>query len=310
MNVVNRSVLALGLIWGLSAGAAPATKPAASPVAPAIAALLKEYQASLKDKKGEGLREKCDYFLTNKPDDVTPEVILAALEKPVSTDPRADAYVKRQLLSGIPGKFPDTLSARALKVYKAAPMLRPHPGLNHTDLERRLGRIGILKENAEAGINKDFGEAISAYRLGIDPILDYRDELYSRQTASFDVLVAALADVYDRVTHGAPTNDFWATVSASIRAWAISAGDPGRIRQLSAALLKLRDVVKDEKNRPYFKVIYTKSDNYTGLKWAGEGAIANDKTIEDASDFLLEQAKTASAGGGLKFKPGEDTKKK
>ena len=81
------------------------------PVQIASAALLKEYQTVMKDKKGEGLREKCDYFTQNKVEGLTPELILAAIEKPSSPDPRADAYVKWQLLSGVGPKFPDTLKA-------------------------------------------------------------------------------------------------------------------------------------------------------------------------------------------------------
>jgi len=38
-----------------------------------------------------------------------PEVVVAALEKSASTDPRAEAYVKWQLLSGVDGKFAEAL---------------------------------------------------------------------------------------------------------------------------------------------------------------------------------------------------------
>src|SRR3954453_8491882 len=134
MNLLHRSTVTLGACCGFFAltlahashAAAPAAaptkpgstpaataKPGPSPVAPAIAALVKEYQTSFKEKKGEGLREKCDYFASDKPDGVTPDVILAALDKPIpgAADSRAEAYVKWQLLSGIPGKFPDELKA-------------------------------------------------------------------------------------------------------------------------------------------------------------------------------------------------------
>src|SRR4051812_17991240 len=93
---------------GAELRAAPATpaKPAspakapASPVAPAIAVLLTEYQTVMKEKNGEGLRTKCDYFSQNKPGEgVNAEAILAELTKPQSDDARADAYVKWQLLS-------------------------------------------------------------------------------------------------------------------------------------------------------------------------------------------------------------------
>src|SRR5690242_17033506 len=177
---------------------AAAAKPAASPVQPAIAALLKEYQTAMKDKKGEGLREKCDYFSQNKTEGITPEVILAALEKSISADPRADAYVKWQLLSGVEGKFPEELKARALRVYKMAQFLPfDHPGKNHADLQRKLQRIGIHNADAEVPINKDMVEAINQFRLAAEPILSYRDELYARMPGGFETLQMGLSDIYD-----------------------------------------------------------------------------------------------------------------
>ena len=61
-----------------------------SPAAPAIAALLSEYQAAMKDKKEESLRAKSDYFNKQKTAGITGEVILNEIEKSISTDPRAD----------------------------------------------------------------------------------------------------------------------------------------------------------------------------------------------------------------------------
>ena len=55
---------------------------------------------------------------------VTPEVILTELEKTLSTDARADVYVKWQLLSGIDGKFPEALTARAIRAYRNTPSRR------------------------------------------------------------------------------------------------------------------------------------------------------------------------------------------
>src|SRR4051812_21118948 len=135
----------------------PAAKPGPSPVAPAITALVKEYQTSLKEKNGEGLREKCDYFASDKPDGVTPDVILAALDKPIpgAADPRAEAYVKWQLLSGIPGKLPDELKARAINAYRRAPLPSEHPARNHRALDQKLYRIGLFKADQEVGINKE-----------------------------------------------------------------------------------------------------------------------------------------------------------
>jgi hypothetical protein len=290
----------LTLAAGRAQAAAP-VKPAASPVPAAVAALLKEYQSVMKEKKGEGLREKCDYFTTSPADGVTPELILAAIEKPIGSDPRAEAYVKWQLLSGFQGKFPDPLKARAIQAYRRAPLPHAHPGLAHGDLERTLSRVGVMNQEREMPINKEFGDAIQAYRVNIEPILEYRDELLARLPIGYETYVAALSDVYDRVSHGAPANGFWTTLAAAIKSWALTTDNAAQIRQLAAAVTKIQATVKDERYRPYTRVGWVKSDSYTGLKWNGEGTIANDKAISDLGDFLTERAKNPSAGG-LKFK--------
>jgi hypothetical protein len=316
MKMLIRPVIAVALAvvvvaaLGVRAVAAPppaapvagtAGKPAASPVPAAVAALLKEYQSVMKEKKGEGLREKCDYFTTSPAEGLTPEVILVALERPVTTDPRADAYVKWQLLSGVQGKFPDALKARAIQVYRRAPVPQAHPGMGHADLDRKLSRIGVMKSEAEMPINKEFGDAINAYRAQIEPILEYRDELLARLPDSYDTYVAALSDVYDRVSRGAPANGMWTTLSGAIRAWALTCDSAAQMRQLAAAVTKIEATVKDERYRPYNRVIWTKNDSYTGLKWNAEGTITNDKAITELSEYLLEHAKNP-ASGGLKFK--------
>jgi hypothetical protein len=298
--------------------AAP-TKPGASPVAPAIAALQKEYQSSLKEKKGEGLREKCDYFAGGeKPEGLTPEVILAALEKPLTGpaagDARAEAYVKWQLLSGVDGKFPDGLKARAINVYRRAPMPREHPARNHKALDQKLYRIGLFNEDAEVGINKELTDAIAQYRLYIDPILEYRDEFYRRLPGGYETLVAGVQDTFDRVSRGAPASEFWKTVGGQVRAWALTASDSNRLREMAGAIIKLNEYVKDEQNKPYYRVIFSRDDKNGGLKWQSQSTIDQEgRYVGELGEWLDERAKNPSeSGGGLQFKEkdGDDIKNK
>jgi hypothetical protein len=296
--------------------AAPAAnnKPAASPFAPAIAALQKEYQTSLKEKKGEGLREKSDYFAggQEKPEGATPEALLAVLEKPIagSGDARAEAYVKWQLLSALDGKFPDALRARAIRAYRNAPAPAEHPYRNHAPLDRRLTMVGN-KPDAEVGINKDVSDAIEKYRLYVDPILDYRDEFYNRLPDGYDTLVAGVQDTFDRVARGAPTSEFWKKVGGQIRAWALTSSDPGMMRQMGGAVLKLNAYVKDERNKPYYRVIYQKDEHYIGLKWQSQSTIDQEgRYVGELGEWLEERAKNPGAGGGgLQFKDANEMKK-
>jgi hypothetical protein len=304
MRLVNRSMVVLGMICALAASpalrAAPPAKPAASPLQPAIVALLKEYQEAAK-KNFEGLREKSDYFAKNKPTDVTPEVVLAALERPIGTDPRAEAYVKWQLLSGVETKFPEELKTRALRVYRNAPAPTAHPGADHTYLERKLRRIGITNADQEEPINKEVTQAITHYRLSIEPILSYRDELYSRMPSGFETYTVALSDLYARVSSGAPATKFWQDLMGSMRAWALGSTNSAQMRQIAGAVQKIYNFVKDDRNKPFYRVTWIKEDKYTGLRWVGQGTVDQDKTMEDFAKWLEEHANNPSAGG-LNFK--------
>lgn len=206
--------LTILLVVALSAArlaAAPLPKPdknAATPLTPAITALTTEYaeQQKAKQKKDgeEKLRDKSDYFGKDKPAGVTPEIVIATLEKPVSPDARADAYIKWQLLSAIEGKFPDNLQARALKLYRAAPKPTPNPGLNKQSLDRVLYKARINSQASAEDVNKEFFMVLQGYRQTIEPVLSYRDDLYGRLTPNLEVYQSALADIYDRITQGAP----------------------------------------------------------------------------------------------------------
>jgi len=331
MNLLHRSAVTLGVscFFAIAATAAPAAaapaaaptkpgastpagKPGPSPAAPAITALVKEYQTSLKEKNGEGLREKCDYFSTGeKPEGLTPEVILAALEKPIpgAADPRAEAYVKWQLLSGLDGKFSDALLPRAIKAYRAAPVPRDHPARNHRALDQKLYRMGVFKADLEVGINKELTDAIAQYRLYVDPILDYRDEFYRRLPGGYDTLVAGVQDTFDRVQHGAPATEFWKTVSGEIRSWALTGGKPDQIKRLADASKQLYAEVKADRNKPYSRIMWVKEDKFEGLKWQSEQTIQYDKTIDELATWLEERA-SQPAGGGLQFKNPDDKMKK
>jgi hypothetical protein len=315
MKSVNRSAVAsLGIMLALAftstLHAAPPAKPGPSPVQPAITALLKEYHDAMK-RGGEGLRDKSDFYATNKPEGVTAETIMAALEKPIGTDPRAEAYVKWQLLSAIESKFPDDLKARALRVYRNAPPPSRHPGADHQELERALRRLGITNPDNEVPVNTDLGEAIKQYRLAIEPILSYRDELYSRLPPGYETLAAGLSDTYDRASRGAPATEFWKNLMGSIRSWALASSDAAHMREMAGAVNKLYMFVKDDHNKPYYRVIWVKTDKELGLRWQTQGTIegGQEKYMEELATWLDEHAKNPAAGG-LNFKESPDPKKK
>jgi hypothetical protein len=287
-------MIVLGLMTALctNAHAAP-TKP--PPAATAIAALLAEYQAAMKDKKEDSLRSKCDYFLKEKNAAITPEIILTELEKQISPDGRAASYVKWQLLSGIDGHFSDALTPRAIRAYRNAPLPADHPGINHDALQKALNRMGANKQDLEVPINKELNEHIDQYKVTIKPYLAYRDEFYNKLTPSYEMFEAAFFDMYTRASHGADAYDMWRDMDKSIRAWALKSNEAQHMAALSADLAKLYKLVNDDKNKPYYRVMWMKDRYGEGLKWQGEGTAGNTKSMGEISDWLAEHAKSTAA---------------
>ena len=273
------------------------------PVQIAIKEILDEYNKIMKEKKGEGLREKCDYFSKGKPDGITAESVLAALEKPIQGAlPRAESYVKWQLLSGFEGKFPDALQSRANKAYRSAPQLTMHPGMEKQKMQRLLtGQIGISNKDAEAEVNKEYVEAINRYRHEVEPMLEYRDEFYSRLNPGVESFQSGLLDLYARVSTGAPSTEFYNSLSGAIRSWATTASDARALSQMAEAVHQIYTYAKEPRNQPIYRVMWVENNDFKGLKWQEQGTIQQLKTLEEFSDWLVEKSKNPG-GGGLGFK--------
>jgi hypothetical protein len=194
----------------------------------------------------------------------------------------------------------------ALRVYRNAPAPATHPGADHTYLERKLRRIGITNADQEEPINKEVTQAITRYRLSIEPILSYRDELYSRMPSGFETYTIALGDLYTRVTSGAPATKFWQDLMGSMRAWALGSTNSAQMREIAGDVEKIYNFVKDDRNKPFYRVTWVKDNNYMGLRWANQGTIDQEKSMDDFAQWLQEHANNPSAGG-LNFK--DDDKK-
>src|SRR5258706_6339086 len=145
--------------------------------------------------------------------------------------------------------------------------------------------------------------------MATEPIVWYRDELYSRMPAGYETLAVALADVYDRVSRGAPATEFWKNVMGSIRSWALASSDSAHMHELAGEVSKLYTIVKDEKNKPYYRVIWFQDDKNMGLRWERQGTIDQEKYMEELATWLDEHAKNPGAGE-LNFKEADPKKMK
>jgi hypothetical protein len=250
----------------------------------AIASLSQEF------KSGK-LREKGDYFGKATPADLTPEVILQALERPISGTRAAEAYVKWQLLSAVPGKFTDDLARRALVLYRRSPAPGEHPGLDHRALERT---IRPLQKEQIPSANQEFSTVVQNLNQANRPLLEYRAALFERLPADYATFDAALSDLRARAAAGLKSDKFFDTVASGLRSWAIGAKS-NQLIAIGEALYDLKAVNEQKENHPYTQIYEDK-----GIKqWRADSAI-DPKKIDALLEFLKQAAN--SPAGGLKFK--------
>ena len=288
------------LPFGPAALAVDAKKPAGPDpkatalVSAAATALVKEAQANAKDPNAK-LRDKSDYFGETPPPEVTPEAILAALERPQNGDPRIDAYVKWELLSGVVGPFPVELAPRALAVYRRAPEPFNHPGLDKNRLTSALFQVGAMKKEKMDDVNKGFAESIEKNHAANLPILKYRKELYSRLPVGGDSLMAGLEDVFARVRQGIQAGDQFEAISGSIQSWSLSSESRQR-EVVIQALGKLLITVRDARTKPFVKVTWNDDPKALGMHWQDEGLLDEGK-IQGLIDSLREAGKMLGNAG-------------
>jgi hypothetical protein len=278
--------------------AAPPKKPVS--LTPQVAALQKEWQAYAKDPRANKIRAKCDYFKDHPAPEVTPEAVVKALEGSVSGGPAAEAYVKWQLLSGVPAKFPDDLLKRAIAVYRRAPAPASHPGLNRRELNRAIN--GMKRADA-AAYQEEMSQAVERLKEQNEPFLEYRDELFARLPARLESFQAGLDDAADRAGRGLNANGIFDNVSAGLRSWAITDAKPGQVAGVISALRRLRDAVSHDASRPYAKI----GDDKGMARWDVGGYSIEPKKIDELTQFLESNA-SGGMGGGLKFKDNKEKK--
>jgi hypothetical protein len=94
---------------------------------------------------------------------------------------------------------------------------------------------------------------------------------------------------------------------ASIRQWALASSDSAHMHEMAGALNKLYMFVKDDKNKPFYRVIwFDDKDKNRGLRWERQSTIDQEKYIDELATWLDEHAKNPGVGA-LNFK---DDKKK
>jgi len=274
-----------------------AERRASAAVSAAVHDLLREYSAASSGSKSAKLRSSSDYFTEHHSGEVTPKAIVAALSQPISDDPRAAAYVKWQLLSGLHG-VEDAQVPRLLEIYHNAPVPGAQPGETQEERSKfELARRNSRKEDVPK-LNEQLAEAQQQRERENAPVLAFRDELFARlPEQNYDCLRAGFEDAYTRMKAGADAQGCLEPLIRRTRDWMTS----------SAATLS-------KENSPHFYSEADWDERTFKVTWHKKAYDLNkygqmDKLARDLAE-VARNGPSGVAGGGLKYKDDADKKSK
>src|SRR5262245_62168306 len=128
----------------------------------AVAALNKEFDQSIRKPADHSLRASCNYFADHPSKELTAEAIVPAMLGPGVGDGRATAYVRWQLLSGLPGKLDDATAKQLRAAYRGAPPPIARVGISAEDQQRMDRIVQSAKPEEEPDLRAKMDEALSA----------------------------------------------------------------------------------------------------------------------------------------------------
>lgn len=267
--------------------------PARAAVRDAIVALSREYERSLRDPS-KPARVGCSYFKDHPSSDVTAEAIASALVSSSSS-----AYVKWQLLSGLPDVLDDDLRERLLVAYRDAPLPIPRPGISIQDQQRFDLLVQGVSQSDEPKLIEAIEVAVAENRVANAPILAYRNELYSRLPKNAETFATAMEDLMQRVNAAADGKDLVKQLASDIEEWAAADDQP---RSELSALGKAARRLADTKSPQYYgSVSWRASDNQFAWRKTRAG-IDSGKTLKDLAIFLEEQSRKPAVDKRTKVK--------
>ena len=275
------------------AATAPATRPkgaageaAKTAVREAVAKLNSEFDAYRRNPAAASLRTTSNYFKDNPSSDVTSEAIVTALTAPGGNGRQA-AYVRWQLLSGLPDPIDETTARGLLKAYRASPAPAPRPGMSRNDQQQLERIIRGKKEEQGAEVVAMLEQAISRVQQENAPIIAYRDELYRRLPKDPATFTVAMEDLKQRLAMTAEATDLAKAFAADVRDWAVTSGvSPQQMAQVARAARTLADM-----KSPQYYTSVTWSANAASLSWnKSSRGLDSGSELKDLAVFLEEQA--------------------
>jgi hypothetical protein len=252
----------------------------------AIEILTREYQEFLRRPSSSALRTQSSYFREHPAPELPPDAIVAALLQPRG-DPRLQAYIKWQLLSGLPDLLDDKLAAELFDAYRASPAPIGRPGISQLQRQQLDQRVRGRPEAEKSEIELELDAAVSRNDQENRFILAYRDALYQKLPRTIETFAAALADAQQRFEAAADAKSLLKDFDRDVRSWALTAG---AAPQSLAALARAARRLAAEKGPDFYKTLSWNSRR-RALVWRKSHAdLGDEKALAEVAAFLEEQA--------------------
>jgi hypothetical protein len=254
----------------------------------AVAALSAEYAQSRRSPSNTPLRAACDYFVEHPAGELPAEVIVAALLAP-GGDARQTAYIRWQLLSGMPETIDEATAKELIKAYRAAPAPIPRPGMSVEDQQKFDRMTQGVRQADEPELIAKAEEIVRAAQQDNAPILLYREELYRRLPKDLNAFAAALDDLFARTAAGAEGKNLLKSFCGDVKIWAGEADSP---REALAALGKGVRRLADTKSPPYYDTPYWREKAGVFAWRKTRSDVDSGHALKDLANMLEEQART------------------
>ena len=305
------------LMMGLATAGAtkPSTSPTSRPAAAtrraetaarnaalqsAIAELTREIHTALRAGK-EPPRQQSDYFASNGNADLPPQVVMAALRRPGigGDDPRAQSYVKWQLLSALPTELDDKAAADLVQAYRDAPAPGPRLGMDKQSRDELDRLIRNAREDDVDRLTEEFDKMAVAAAKENELVLKYREALFAKLPPRYDAIGAAFEDIAQRIDLGIDPFDQAKVVLKAVETWAGATTSPTaeQLRDVSAALKRLE---KKEGQEFYSKLRWTESTKKVSYSKSHESLSGVSSQLKEVQAFLEEKINNPSAPLKLK----------
>jgi hypothetical protein len=203
-------------------------------VASAIKVLTEEIESAIKSPGASKVREKSDYF-EKSTQTIEEQALLKILAQRISRDARVDAYVKWQLLSLQKQPFKPENARAATQLYRRTQAPPAMPGTGNDGV--MASEIVRVKKDDVPAADTQWRAKIDAHRAVVQPMIEYREDLYSRIPRTFELVRAAFEDAHSRMERGYPSNDFVTRVEADLRSLA-AGSKPAEINQMIGLVQK------------------------------------------------------------------------